>query len=104
MRKCPECGYVDNPLWEYSRFEFNAEFMRFQEAEQQPELEEICLVLGDARNHEPFMYNGVIYYRRGKGGIELYRQNPEDFRVPRERAKHKVVDRKQSRLLEVSGG
>jgi hypothetical protein len=92
MRQCPNCGHRDNPLWENSRFEFNAEYMRFQEAEQQFELEEICLVLVDAPNHEPFMHNGVIYYRRGKNGIELYRQNPEDFRVPRERKSHKVIE------------
>lgn len=88
MRTCPECGYKDNPLWENSRFEFNAEFMRFEEAQQQPELEEICLALEDAPNHEPLVLKGICYYRRGTGGLELYRQNIEDFRVPRERKKH----------------
>ncbi len=88
MRTCPKCGYCDNPLWENSRFEFNAEYMRFEEAMQQPELEEVCLALVDAKNHEPLLLNQVVYYRRGTGGIELYRQSVQDFQVPRERKKH----------------
>jgi len=94
MRKCPECGHEDNPLWEYSRFEFNAEYMRFEEAMQQPELEGICLALVDAKTHEPLVIPelNLVYYRRGTGGLELYRQSIPDFQVNRERKKHKKVE------------
>jgi hypothetical protein len=95
MRKCPNCGFHDNPLWEYSRFEFNAEFMRFSEALNQPELEIVCLALADAPNHEPLVFDGLVYYRRGTNGIELYRQEIHDFQVSRERKRHKIAEATQ---------
>jgi hypothetical protein len=68
--------------------------MRFSEAQQHSELEEICLALVDAPNHEPLVYGKELYYRRGTNGIELYCQLICDFQVSRERKNH-------GRLLDV---
>ena len=31
MRVCPECGYVDNPLWRASAFKWGADFMKMED-------------------------------------------------------------------------
>lgn len=94
MRVCPKCGYRENPLWRHSRFDFNADYMRFEEAMTQKELEKICEFLKDKNNFVPFIPNGgpYTYYRRGTGGLYLYRVLTEDFKVPRERKKHKLLE------------
>jgi len=89
MRVCPKCGYKDNPQWRHSRFDYNADYMRFDEALQDPFLHDICQFLKDKANFEPFEFNGVTFYRRGTGGLWLYRVSKEDFRVHRERKTHR---------------
>jgi len=81
--KCPNCGYRDN--FRTSRFDFNAEYIRFDESED----EEIKNALAKAKNFEPYEKKGLIYYRRGTGGLWLYRVAKEDFRMPRERKNHR---------------
>jgi hypothetical protein len=88
MRVCPKCGYKDNPQWRHSRFDFNADYMRFDEAEKIPELEPITKDLKNNSNFVPCIRPPYSYYRRGTGGIWLYRVASEDFRVPRERKRH----------------
>jgi hypothetical protein len=86
--KCPKCGFEDNPQWRHSRFDFNADYIRFDEASADPFLLNICAKLKEKRNFEPFEFQGLVYYRRGTGGLWLYRCRKEDFKVPRERKKH----------------
>jgi len=68
--------------------------MRFDEAqaessEYNPEqLKQVCIALKDKANFVPFILGPYTYYRRGTGGIYLYRVLNEDFRMPRERKKH----------------
>ena len=88
MKECPRCGFKDSPLWRHSRFDFNADYMRFEEAMRIKELHEICEFLKDKKNFVPFESGSYIFYRRGKGGLYLYRVLKEDFKVPRERKKH----------------
>ena len=92
---CPCCGEVirDNPFWRGSRYDFNADYMRFEDGEQQPELKEVCLALDDKANFDPLVVGPVTFYRRGKGGKWLYRVPNEDFRVETE--KHKPAKGKQ---------
>lgn len=88
MTVCSKCGFRDNPLWRGSRFDFNAQYMRFEEALKQPELKQICEKLKDKKTFWPWKEKYYTYYRRGKGGLYLYRVPHEDFKVPRERKKH----------------
>ena len=97
MRVCPKCGYRDNPYWIHSRFDFNADYMRFEEAERDPELREVCRLLEGKKTYEPIEVGPYIYYRRGTGGIYLYRVLKEDFKAPRERVRHKLRSRPGSR-------
>ena len=91
MRICPNCGFKDNPQWRHSRFDYNADYMRFDEALQDSFLRDICKVLMDKPNFEPHEVNGIVFYRRGTGGLYLYRVPKEDFRVNRERKIHRKV-------------
>lgn len=86
---CPCCGEVirDNPLWRGSRYDFNADYMTFEDGKQQPELFEICRQLDDKENFEPLIIGPHTFYRRGKGGKWLYRVPNEDFRVETEKRK-----------------
>jgi hypothetical protein len=88
---CPCCGEVirDNPFWRGSRYDFNADYMRFEDGQQQPELKEVCEKLEDAENFEPLVVGPHTFYRRGKGGKWLYRVPSEDFRVETEKRKPK---------------
>jgi len=91
MRVCPKCGFEDNPQWRHSRFDFNADYMLFEEAMKDKELEAVCAFLKDKGNfvpYETYASRPYIFYRRGTGGLYLYRCLKEDFRVPRERKKH----------------
>ena len=88
VKICPRCGYRDNLLWRHSRFDYNADYMRFEEASEQPELAEICKSLDDKANFYRVIVGPWSYYRRGKGGIYLYRVLNADFRVHRERKRH----------------
>ena len=103
MRICPKCGYRENPNWRHSRFDFNADYMRFEEAFQDPELKDVCMQLQNKKTYVPIEIGDYIYYRRGTGGIYLYRVPNEDFKVPRERRFHRLavmVDPNQRKLLE----
>jgi len=64
--------------------------MRFEESQHQEELKVIYGFLKDKGNFVPFIPNGgpYTYYRRGTGGVYLYRVLTEDFRLHRERKKH----------------
>ena len=84
---CPCCGEVirDNPLWRGSRYDFNADYMRFDDGQAQPELKEICEQLFSRGNFDPVNVGAHAFYRRGKGGKWLYRVPIEDFRVETEK-------------------
>lgn len=88
MKVCVKCGYRDNPLWRSSRFDLNAEYMRWEDAETAEELSPVVEALRHAANFAGFQLGPYIYYRRGTGGLWLYRVLPEDFKVPRERKRH----------------
>lgn len=85
--KCPCCGQEirDNPLWRGSRYDFNADYMQFDDAANELELKEVCEKLEFAANFVPYSIGPVTYYRRGKGGKWLYRVPNEDFRVETEK-------------------
>lgn len=101
MKQCPKCGYRDNPLWRHSRFDFNADYMRFEEAMAQKELKQVCEFLKHKDTFVPHPWGPYTFYRRGTGGIYLYRVLTEDFKVPRERKKHVAGSNPaQTRLLE----
>jgi hypothetical protein len=89
---CPHCGYKENPQWRNSRFVYNADLMRFDEAEQDPELERFCRFLANKKNAFPFyaLAEGLVYYRRGTDRMYLYRVPISDFNMPRERKNHKA--------------
>ncbi len=93
MKRCPRCGFRDNPNWRGGRFDYNSEYMRFDTAKEQPELAEVVENLQDKPNFYPFAVGETIYYRRGTGGLYLYRVPKEDFRVKRERKNHKKVNK-----------
>jgi len=63
--------------------------MRFNEAESVAELAEICQELNDKGNFEPVEVGPYFYYRRGSGGMFLYRVLKGDFRAPTERKDHR---------------
>jgi hypothetical protein len=86
MRICPNCGFRDNPLWRHSRFEFNADYMSWDDF--QTEFQELAKLLEGRKNHDPVERGSYFYYRRGTSGIEVYRVPKEDFLVPRERVRH----------------
>ena len=94
MKVCPKCGYEEVLEWRNSRFDFNAEYMRIDEAETYPELNKIVQKLKDKKNFDPIYHGRYAYYRRGTGGLYLYRCLSEDFKVPRERKKHKLLKKK----------
>ncbi len=98
---CPCCGEVirDNPLWRGSRYDFNADYMRFEDGQQQPELKEICEKLEEAENFEPLIVGPNTFYRRGKGGKWLYKVPNEDFRVETEKRKVKGKQLKLSAIM-----
>ena len=87
--KCPNCGFEDNPQWR-NGFDYNSQYMRFDEAINDSFLKPICETLKDKKNFETVEGgHGLVYYRRGTGGIFLYRVKKEDFRIPRERKDHR---------------
>jgi hypothetical protein len=91
MRVCPKCGYHDIEQLRHSRFDFNADYMRFDKGWNIPELTDVMKCLKDAGNFVPYQDGPYFWYRRGTGGLWLYRVLIEDFKVPRERKNHKKV-------------
>ena len=89
MKICPVCGFQDNLQWRSSRFDFDADYMRFDEAENDAALREVVEFLRDKGNFVPFIIGPYSFYRRGTGGLWLYRVLTENFRVPRERKSHR---------------
>ena len=88
MKICSKCGHRDDPHWRGSRFDFNADYMRFAEGFKIQEYQEICAKLKSRKNFDPIFTKYYAFYRRGTGGIYLYRVPKEDFKVSRERKKH----------------
>ena len=88
MKVCPCCGFQDNLQWRASRFDFDADYMRFDEADSDASLRYVVEFLRDKRNFETFVEGAYTFYRRGTGGLWLYRVLTENFRVPRERKNH----------------
>lgn len=88
MKVCVECGCRDNPYWRHSRFDYDADYMRFEDfITQYPTL---AMVLFSRRNHSAIRSGPYSYYRRGTDGIEVYRVLTEDLNMPRERKNHNL--------------
>jgi hypothetical protein len=85
-----------HPQLRNSRFDFNARYIRFDEAQQIPEFKAIIEALAMAKNFEPYKVGNFIFYRRGTGGLYLYVVPECDFKVPRERKHHKSVSPKKT--------
>jgi hypothetical protein len=79
-----------HPQLRNSRFDYNARYLRFDEAQQIPEFQKITNALEASKNFVPFKVGNFAFYRRGTGGLWLYVVPEHDFRVPRERKSHKV--------------
>ena len=88
MKICNKCGYREKTNWRGSRFDFNAEYIRFEEAKGNSETDHLFHGLKNRENHDPIFDKYYAYYRRGTGGIYLYRVPKEDFKIKRERKKH----------------
>lgn len=86
---CPKCGFREEVPWIGSRFDFNAQYIRFDEAPNYDSLREIHVQLSTKTNFDRIIIGPFSYYRRGTGGIYLYRVPNEDFKVHRERKRHK---------------
>ncbi len=71
---------------------YNADLIRFDEAEQDPDLQRVCRFLKNKKNAFPFyaLAEGVVYYRRGTASMYLYMVPITDFNMPRERKNHKA--------------
>ena len=100
MKVCPQCGYREAVAWRHSRFDYNADYMRFDEATRILNLKQICEQLKNKGNFDRIIEGSYSYYHRGTGGLYLYRVLNEDFKVRRERKKHVYADN-QTKLLEV---
>lgn len=74
--------------WRTSRFDFNADYIRFDEAKDQKDTVHLYHGLKDHKNHDPIFDEYYAYYRRGSNGLYLYRVPKEDLKVPRERVRH----------------
>jgi len=86
MKVCPKCGYIDHPYWRHSRFDFNADYCRWEEFKTiHPKLAE---KLKDKHNFDPVENGEYIYYRRGSGGLFVYRVWKPDFHIKIERKRH----------------
>ena len=81
--------YLLHPQLRNSRFDFNARYIRFDEAQQIPEFKNITNYLVNADNKAKYEVGDYVFYRRGTGGIYLYVVPKWDYKVPRERKKHK---------------
>jgi hypothetical protein len=94
--KCPRCKELEillHPQLRNSRFDFNARYIRFDEAQQISEFQAITKALENAKNVEPYKVGNFVFYRRGTGSIWLYVVPECDFRVPRERKNHTRVEK-----------
>jgi len=101
MKVCPNCGYRDNPLWRHSRYDFNADYMRWEDALEQPELLDICNKLSKQPKGTIFVVGPYTFYRRGTKGLWLYRVANEDYKVQVEK-RARALNGKQLKLLEVA--
>ena len=79
-----------HPQLRNSRFDYNARYMRFDEAQNVSEFKEVTLALENAENFKPYVVGDFTFYRRGTGGLWLYVVRSCDFKMPRERKNHKV--------------
>lgn len=98
MKICTNCGHRDNPLWRYSRYDFNADYMRWEDGQNQIELTDICRKLGNQPIGTIYVVGPYTYYRRGKRGLWLYRVANENYKVSVEK-RAKPIDGKQVKLL-----
>jgi len=97
MKVCPRCGFKDPDIWRHSRFDWNADYCRFDEF--QTEYPELAKLLEDKKNFEPVRDGDYIYYRRGTEGLYVYRVWKHEFRIPRERRLHRVCTSTNSQKL-----
>lgn len=88
--RCKQLEILLHPQLRNSRFDFNARYIRFDEAQQIAEFQNITKALENAKNFQPFKVGNWVAYRRGTGGLFLYFVPECDFRVPRERKNHKM--------------
>ena len=87
VKVCHKCGAVDNLYWRHSRFDYNADYMTFEQFKiEYPALGKL---LEHRKNHDPIETKHYFYYRRGTSGIEVYRVWKPDYKMPRERKSHK---------------
>lgn len=89
MKICLHCGCRDNPYWHNSRFEWDADEMRFEEFMR--EYPTLAMILWQRRNHSAIRQGPYSYYRRGTDGLMVYRVLTEDLNMPRERKNHKTM-------------
>jgi len=89
LKICPRCGFKDPDIWRHSRFDWNADYCRFDEFRE--EYPEIAMMLEGKANFEPVVVGEYIYYRRGTSGLYVYRVWKYEFRIPRERKLHKTL-------------
>jgi hypothetical protein len=96
MKICPNCGYRETVPWIGSRFDFNAEYIKFEEAPNYKQIQLLAQQLQNRGNFDRIVIGPYSYYRRGTNGIYLYRVPNEDFKVHRERKNHfkKVEEQK----------
>ena len=92
LERCQELeqkiGLLLHPQLRNSRFDFNARYIRFDEAQQIPEFSAITFFLENSKNFSPCEVGDFTFYRRGTGGLWLYVVPTCDFKVPRERKIH----------------
>ena len=96
MKVCLCCGARDNPYWRHSRFDYDADYMRFEDFIT--EYPELAMVLFNRRNHSAIRSGPYSYYRRGTDGIEVYRVLTEDLNMPRERKNHVCISSEKNQV------
>lgn len=90
MKVCPQCGFRERANFRTSRFDYNADYLRTDEALQLEEYKPIVKEL-KRRPKGDYYFDGkhYIYYLRGSGQLYFYRVPYEDYKVGRERKNHK---------------
>ena len=99
MKVCLSCGFRDNPYWRHSRFDYDADYMRFEDFMQ--EYPELAMVLRCKPNGSAIRSGPYSFYRRGTGGLEVYRVLTQDFLMPRERKTTRLPPKRRLHVLEV---
>ncbi|MEM2338420.1 MAG: hypothetical protein QXP06_07500, partial [Candidatus Bathyarchaeia archaeon] len=60
MKVCPKCGFKDPDYWRHSRFDYNADYCRFEEFKEiSPEL---ATLLENKPNFQPVEDEYYYYY------------------------------------------